>query len=152
MGNHPTKTAGAAGAEPSVPPPENKKGTGPAGHDRYLARLGAYFDLRSDDVDFLVKRQFHEKEIRILEDLDLDPAIPILIPLYSPGKLKDARDPLSMLRSLILMTLLRIKSVTKWVGMTKHDPLLAVMAGFEPGDVPGIGVGVGYWVGSIVMG
>jgi hypothetical protein len=144
MGKNPTQTGRAGDVDPSVPLPEigkrkNGKQNGPMRHGEYLDRIGAYFDSRSDDVGFFCKLRYYEKEIRILRHLDLDPAIPILIPLYSPGKLGDARDPVGILRSLILMTLLRVKGITKWVGLTKHYSLLAMLAGFEPGNVPGIG-------------
>lgn len=108
-------------------------------HEQYLDHLHTYFDSRYDDLDFGSKIQFYEKEIQILKILDLDIAIPILKSLYSPHKLKFARDPSKLLRSLLLMVLLRIKGITYWVSRTKHDPLLAVLIGFEPGDVPGIG-------------
>jgi hypothetical protein len=44
-----------------------------------------------------------------------------------------------MLRALILMTLLRFSSVTKWVELTEVDPFLTVLMGFEPGKRPGVG-------------
>ena len=108
-------------------------------HQQYLDHLDAYFGSRSEDNDFENKLEYYEKEIHILKNLDLDPAIPILASIYSPGKLGDARDPPGMLRSLILMTALRVQGITEWVRMTKHDPLLAVLMGFESGHVPGIG-------------
>lgn len=49
-----------------------------------------------------------------------------------------------MLRSLVLMTLLRNTSITKWVETTRSVPVIAILCGFEPGPEsdnrsPGIG-------------
>lgn len=87
---------------------------------------------------------WYEREIGILEALDLDPAIPILKPLYSPSKIQDARDPICMVRSLILMTLLQNTGITKWVEKTRSTPIIAILCGFEPGTAsdnrpPGVG-------------
>lgn len=118
---------------------EKELAKGPMHHQQYLEHLDKHLDPGTNGLDFTYKQQCHDKEIQIMKNLDLDPAIPILTALYSPGKLKDARDPSRLLRSLLLMTLLRVKGITKWVKMTKHDAFLAVLAGFEPGNVPGIG-------------
>jgi hypothetical protein len=50
------------------------------------------------------------------------------------------RDPASMLRAyfLFLMTNPTI-GITKWVDQLYRVPLYAILCGFEPGDVPGIG-------------
>ena len=44
-----------------------------------------------------------------------------------------------MLRSYLLSILLKVSSITKWVELLKNCPLYAIISGFEPGDVPGIG-------------
>ncbi|MCP4115815.1 MAG: hypothetical protein GY737_10495, partial [Desulfobacteraceae bacterium] len=111
-----------------------KKKNEPMNHGRYLEHLETYLGSWPDD-----KLQFYEKQIHILKNLDLDPIIPSLISLYSPGKLEAARDPPSMLRSLILMTLLRITGITEWVRQTKNDRFLTVLIGFEPGQAPEVG-------------
>ncbi|MCZ8513862.1 hypothetical protein O9H85_15760 [Paenibacillus filicis] len=50
------------------------------------------------------------------------------------------RDPASMLRSylLFLMTNPEI-GLTKWVDELYRVPLYAILSGFEPGDIPGVG-------------
>jgi hypothetical protein len=75
----------------------------------------------------------------IIINLDLEPAGPILESLYCPIKRKEPRDPLAMLRSLILMTLLKIGSITLWVKEMRSHPLWAVLAGFDPHDTPDVG-------------
>lgn len=108
-------------------------------HQQYLTHLDNHFTSASGNLDFSLILQFYEKEIQILTNLDLDPAIPILTSLYSPAKIKDAQHPICMLRSLLLMTLVRGRGITDWVKRTKHNPFLAVLSGFFPGHVPGIG-------------
>ena len=120
-------------------PADKQLPNGPMRHQQYLKHLDKYFASGSDNLDITLKQQYYEKEIQILKNLDLDPAIPILLSLYSQGKIKDAQDPPGMLRSLLLMTMRRVKGITGWVKLTRHDPFLAVLMGFKPGCVPGIG-------------
>jgi len=52
----------------------------------------------------------------------------------------EPRDPASMMRSYLLM--LRVRpdiGVTKWVDQLQTNRLYAILSGFEPGDVPGVG-------------
>lgn len=50
------------------------------------------------------------------------------------------RDPASMLRSYLLCLLTHpTLSITDWVDMLYRVPLYAILSGFEPNDVPGIG-------------
>jgi hypothetical protein len=142
MTSHETQTDHPESNNATVPPPENPKK--PMRHEQYLEHLQTQFSCRLDEVEIIIKTQFYEKQLHILVHLDLDPAIPILTSLYSPGKLKDARDPPSMLRSLILMLLLGFSSITQWVRRTKEDAFIAVLIGFEPGDVPGVGTYYGF--------
>ena len=50
------------------------------------------------------------------------------------------RDPASMLRSYTLFLLTNPTiGITKWVDELHRVPLYAILSGFEPGDVPGVG-------------
>ncbi len=50
------------------------------------------------------------------------------------------RDPDSMIRSFLLLLLTNpTKSITKWVDCLKRTPIYAILSGFEPGDIPGVG-------------
>lgn len=50
------------------------------------------------------------------------------------------RDPASMLRSFLLLLLTKPEtSITSWVDELYRVPLYAILSGFEPGDVPGVG-------------
>lgn len=63
------------------------------------------------------------------------------------------RDPASMLRSFILLLFTNpTMSVTKWVDQLYRVPLYAILSGFEPGNVPGIGTFYDFfdrlWIGE----
>jgi hypothetical protein len=61
--------------------------------------------------------------------LDLSPAKEILWSLYSiKPRGNKPHDPIAMLHSLILMTLLHIYSITNWVSNLKAFPLLALLS------------------------
>jgi hypothetical protein len=50
------------------------------------------------------------------------------------------RDPASMLRSFLLFLLVTPEiGITKWVDELYRVPLYAILSGFEPGDIPGVG-------------
>lgn len=50
------------------------------------------------------------------------------------------RDPASMLRAYLLFLITNPTiGITKWVDQLYRVPLYAILCGFEPGDVPGIG-------------
>ncbi len=50
------------------------------------------------------------------------------------------RDPASMLRSYLLFLLTNPTiGITKWVDQMHRVPLYAILSGFEPGDIPGVG-------------
>lgn len=71
-------------------------------------------------------------------ELDLSHTNVILADLYSTkGPL--ARVPSDMLRSYLLSIKLRITSITNWVAALKECPIYAIISGFIPGNVPGIG-------------
>jgi hypothetical protein len=73
----------------------------------------------------------------VLLRLNLDPARPLLQPLYTPGpRGRPPYDPLSMLRALLLMLLLHYKSVSKWASDLRRHPRLAHIAGFQPFHTP----------------
>lgn len=50
------------------------------------------------------------------------------------------RDPASMMRSFLLLLLTNsTMSITKWVDQLYRVPLYAILSGFEPGNIPGVG-------------
>ncbi len=71
--------------------------------------------------------------------LDLSVAHPILARLYDPDQGRPARPPQDMLRSWLLMLEGGITSVPVWVQRLREQPFLALLSGFDPDDVPGVG-------------
>jgi hypothetical protein len=108
-------------------------------HSEYLQFLKAHFLASVGESQFWESLNAHIRELFILTHLNLDPAIDILRSLYAPTPRASPRDPVCMLRSLILMTSKRITGITQWVQETRAQSLLAMLGGFEPGDTPGIG-------------
>ena len=50
------------------------------------------------------------------------------------------RDPASMFRSYLLFLFTNPTiGITKWVDQLYRIPLYAILSGFEPGDIPGVG-------------
>ncbi len=113
-------------------------------HSEYLEHVKRHFAARSDEVEFAKAVQGHEKVVGTITNLNLDRTEPILRKLYSPKPRRKPRDPVCMLRAFILMTLLRISGITQWVGETKYTALYAILCGFEPEDVPGVGTYYGF--------
>jgi hypothetical protein len=73
----------------------------------------------------------------ILMGLNLDAAADILQPLYSANpRGRKPYNPIIMLRALLLMALLRYKSLPKFAKDLKAQPRLAKIAGFFDGDIP----------------
>jgi hypothetical protein len=70
--------------------------------------------------------------------LDLTLAVPILALLYATGGCP-AIPPEDLLRSLIAMMLCEVTSIDLWVNQMRERPFYAIISGFAPTDVPGVG-------------
>lgn len=71
-------------------------------------------------------------------ELDLSETNEVLKETYSKqGPL--ARNPADMIRSYLLSIKLGVTSITTWVSMLKECPLYAVISGFYPNNLPGVG-------------
>lgn len=68
--------------------------------------------------------------------LDLDPAAPLLLSLYSQAAGRPARDPTVYIRSFVLMLRLGFTSVQRWVEHARSDVLAQCLLG--TGDVPAV--------------
>jgi hypothetical protein len=108
-------------------------------HSEYRENLIKSLTTHSEDKAFCNFLQEHKRELLIMASLNLDPAIKILQSVYSPVHRRPARDPVCMLRFLLLMTLFKEASITQWIKQVRSVPFLAVLAGFEPEDIPGVG-------------
>ena len=52
----------------------------------------------------------------------------------------EPRDPASMLRSYLLYLMTKPEiGITEWINEMKRIPYYAIISGFEPGDLPGVG-------------
>jgi hypothetical protein len=90
---------------------------------------GGIFVIHKDDWSLITK----------LWITDLSHITTMLRPFYD-DKGPQPRDPASMLRSYLLNLLVRPElSVTGWVKEMYKVPLYAILSGFEPGDIPGVG-------------
>jgi hypothetical protein len=108
-------------------------------HSEYLAHLDAYFDAHATDPLLTQAQTAFDRELLILTALDLTPAETFLRSLYSPVVRRPHRDPLCVLRVLLLMLLRGESRITEWINTLRGTPMLAVLTGFEPDDVPGVG-------------
>ena len=71
---------------------------------------------------------------------DLTKVRQLMEPFYSPNPRGSIpRDPAAMLRSLILMKLTGEHSITNWVNSLNKYDVYAILSGFDPDDVPGVG-------------
>ena len=108
-------------------------------HAGYLRHVCGHPAPHEGDGDFAKALEDYRQELLILTELNLDAVIPILAETYASSGGRPPRDPVCMLRSLILMTLRKEPSVTKWVAQTRSSSVPAILAGFGPDDTPGIG-------------
>jgi hypothetical protein len=108
-------------------------------HSQYRENLIKSLTAYAEDKAFGNFSQEHKKELLIMASLNLDPARKILESVYSPVHRRPARDCVCMLRFLLLMTLFKVASITQWIKQVRSVPFLAVLAGFVPGDIPGVG-------------
>jgi hypothetical protein len=107
----------------------------PFSHKRYIRfvrnKASRHGGLRTDHRHFQVWCK--------LEASNLDAAYAILTPLYSADKGRIARDPVCMLRSCLAMVLCGVTSFDVWVQMMRDDAFYALISGFHPEDVAGVG-------------
>ncbi len=108
-------------------------------HSKYRENLIKFFTTHFEDRTFGIFLQEHKRELLIMASLNLDAAIKILERVYSPVHRRPARDPVCMLRFLLLMTLFKVASITSWIKQVRSVPFLAILSGFSPEDIPGVG-------------
>lgn len=96
-----------------------------------LSRARCYGCLRSHRRHFQVWRK--------LRKTNLDNAYPLLSVLYSDDQGRLARDPICMFRSCLAMMECDVTSFDVWVQMMRDDPFYAIISGFDPENVPGVG-------------
>jgi len=83
----------------------------------------------------------YRDDLLALALLDLEPAREVLEECYAPqgGGGRPRKDPVAMLRSLLLMLRVGETGINDWVARVDREPMLAVLAGFLPAERPGVG-------------
>lgn len=107
-------------------------------HESYLNFVVEQLDLQFDDKTFLT--DFYSKPIVWCSLVDLTDAGTLLKHRYSSNpRGRKPRNPCDMLRSLMLMHDQKVTSVDQWVFTLKTTPIWAILSGFTPDNVPGVG-------------
>lgn len=109
----------------------------PSCHSEYLTHLRHYLAIHRQNLVLRAILRGYTRELLILATLTIDAVRDDLAALYCPTGQGDPRDPVTLLRSLLLMTLGRVAGLDAWVDRLRREPVLAVLAGFDPQDVPG---------------
>ncbi len=81
----------------------------------------------------------HYQVWRKLKETNLDAAYPLLAVLFCLNRGRPARHPVCMLRSCLAMMLCGISSFSLWVQIMRDEPFYALISGFDPATVPGVG-------------
>ena len=81
----------------------------------------------------------HIQVWRKLKVTNLDQAHPILASLYAAGTGRPARQPVCMLRSCLAMLECGVTGFEAWVALMHDEPFYALISGFHPQDLPGVG-------------
>jgi len=107
-------------------------------HECYLkfvvTQLNSHYECKS----FL--KEFYFDPIIWCSLMDLTETANLMKNRYSSNpRGRKPRNPCDMLRSLLLMHYQNITSVDKWVFSLKTTPIFAILSGFSPDDVPGVG-------------
>jgi len=106
-------------------------------HDAYLTDLRQPLAPRLNEPDITASVETYAYEIVTLMDRSLDPERAALTALYCPTGQGDPKDPVCMLRSWLLMNLIHeTSSPEAWARRLKREPVLAILAGFLPGQTP----------------
>ena len=102
-----------------------------------------------------IKQLFLEKPGQVLFYLDaalkacmlnFDNGSDLLLGCYSKNFGRPAEfEPADMLRSLVLMTSLKITSIAKWASCLENSNVLAILSGFEPGKTPSASAFYDFW-------
>ncbi|MDF1511485.1 MULTISPECIES: transposase [Bacillaceae] len=107
-------------------------------HETYLEfvvdQLNTYYKCKT----FL--KDFYSNQIIWCSLMDLTETDHLMKDRYSSNpRGRKPRNPSDMLRSLMLMHSLRETSIDRWVYTLKTTPIYAILSGFSPDNVPGIG-------------
>ncbi len=102
---------------------------------RQIEHLTRRRELRKNGVTAF--RAYRQAEAMV-RSANFDFFAPILSPLYARDG-RPGRDPVPILRSLVVMGHLGTASITEWVYRLNREPLLARLCGLDPQQLPGVG-------------
>lgn len=110
-------------------------------HEAYHASVVKHCQDRADDDDFVEQLKHRAAEALVLWHLDLEPARTSLEACYADSPRGGRpRDPVVMLRCLLLMLLVGQPSLNKWAAALKASRVLRILAGLDPeARPPGVG-------------
>ena len=109
-------------------------------HSQFLSFVRKKLVRHYGSCERIEELHHHGPMIAKILPVDLSKVRDILKDQYSSSrKGKRGWDPVSMFRSLLVMTLEREPSITQWVKRMRGEPLLAILSGFRPDRVPGVG-------------
>lgn len=107
-------------------------------HEMYLNFIVE--EITKLPTNHLFLKAFYLEPIVWCSLIDLTEAANLLKHRYSSNpRGRKPRNPCDMLRSLLLMHKMRITSIDQWVYQLKTNPIIAILSGFSPNDVPGVG-------------
>ena len=90
-------------------------------------------------ADIKVVPFHHDTVYPMMKELDLTPVRSVVASDYSPTRGRPAVPPEDMFRSFALMEACQVDSVDKWVDQMRSIPYYALLSGFDPKHVPGVG-------------
>ena len=107
-------------------------------HEAYLKFV--YEELNKQPVRNTFFKDFYFEQIAWCSLINLTDTALLLKERYSNNpRGRKPRNPCDMLRSILLMHKQQVTSVDQWVLTLKTNPTLAILSGFKPEDVPGVG-------------
>lgn len=108
----------------------------------HLSTYNNYIDFISSHIFFCeipslysLDNEKYFKPFFKMVHLRVDDIIPILTGLYSHTG-RPAKNQIEILRSFILMAHFNETRIKKWVQSLHDDPLIAILCGFEPNNIP----------------
>lgn len=108
-------------------------------HSIYQKTLGDHLEKWQKRKSRALKPEWLDTAL-LLYRIDLDGIRPDLEKLYaSAARGRPPIDPISMLRALLIMTLLQYTAIDKFAADLRHQSRLAIMAGFQPFQTPAVG-------------
>ena len=109
-------------------------------NDAYRCHLRTHLPTLCQQPETRQRLRFRMDSLLALLLLDLEPARPMLQPLYSDRKGgRPPRDPVAMLRCLLLLLLTGGAAINAWAERLKGEPELSVLSGFSPQTPPSVG-------------